>query len=73
MSDGADDGLSASELRKAYSAGGSLPDSELSAAQLRARYGIQKNEWKRPEDQAGGTSGFFWAGIGGVVVIILLR
>ena len=37
------DQLSASELRKQYHAGGSIPDSELSASQLRARNGIQSN------------------------------
>lgn len=35
--------LTASELRQRYHAGGTATDSELSAKQLRARYGIQSN------------------------------
>jgi len=38
-----DDGLSASELRQRFHKGGSIPDSELSAQQLRARYAIPSN------------------------------
>ena len=38
-----DSGYSASELRKRYHKGGEVPDSELTASQLRARYGIQSN------------------------------
>ena len=38
-----DDSLTASELRKKYAAGGTATDSELSAAQVRARYGIASN------------------------------
>lgn len=33
----------ASELRSRYRQGGSIPDSELSSSQLRARYGINNN------------------------------
>lgn len=36
-----DDGLTATELRQRYHKGGSVPDSDLSASQLRGRYGIQ--------------------------------
>ena len=39
----ADDQMGASELRKRYHAGGSLPDDNLSASQLRARKGIKPN------------------------------
>ena len=41
--DMADDGYSASELRQRYGKGGSAKDSDLSAAQLRARYSIPNN------------------------------
>jgi hypothetical protein len=38
-----DDGYNASELRQRYGRGGSVRDSDLSAAQLRARYAIPNN------------------------------
>ncbi|RHY26901.1 hypothetical protein DYB37_004837 [Aphanomyces astaci] len=38
-----DDGMTASELRSRYSRGGSVRDCDLSAAQLRSRYAIEKN------------------------------
>lgn len=47
-----DSSLPASELRRRYAAGGTLADSELSAAQLRARHGIASNKWERPAAQA---------------------
>ena len=49
---GADDGLSASELRQRYHAGGSASDAELSAAQLRSRYGIESNKKGAPDRNA---------------------
>lgn len=39
-----DDSFKASELRRRYQAGGSLPDDNLSARQLRARHGIESNK-----------------------------
>lgn len=36
-----DDGLTATELRQRYHQGGSVPDSDLTASQLRGRYGIR--------------------------------
>ncbi len=39
-----DSDLSASELRQRYHRGGSIPDDQLSAPQLRARHGIAKNK-----------------------------
>ena len=39
-----DDGLTATELRQRYHKGGSVPDSDLSASQLRGRYGIQNTK-----------------------------
>ena len=39
-----DDQLNASELRKRYHRGGTIPDSDLSASQLRGRYGIENND-----------------------------
>ncbi len=46
-----DDSLSAGELRRRYAAGGTLPDNELSAAQLRARHNVASNpkEWSTGE------------------------
>lgn len=38
-----DDNLSASELRQRFLKGGSIPDNELSAQQLRARHAIPSN------------------------------
>lgn len=38
-----DDGYSATELRRRYHMGGDLKDDNLSAPQLRARYGIRRN------------------------------
>ena len=39
-----DSGLSASELRHRYLRGGSIPDDQLTAPQLRARHGIPANK-----------------------------
>ena len=39
-----DDSFSASELRQRYHKGGSVPDSDLSASQLRGRYGIENTK-----------------------------
>jgi hypothetical protein len=51
----ADDGLSASELRKRYLKGGTESDANLSASQLRARYGMQSNnkEWSTKDNASG--------------------
>ncbi len=38
-----DSGMSASELRQRYHRGGSVPDDQLSSAQLRARHAIPSN------------------------------
>mgnify|MGYP003385761470 CR=1 FL=1 len=38
-----DSSMSASELRQRYNRGGTAKDDELSASQLRARHGVQKN------------------------------
>ena len=42
----ADDGYSAGELRRRYGPGGSKPDSELSAAQLRARHNVESRNFE---------------------------
>ncbi|OQS04171.1 hypothetical protein THRCLA_20947 [Thraustotheca clavata] len=42
----ADDGYTATELRSRYGRGGTVGDSDLSAAQLRSRYSIEKNTFK---------------------------
>ena len=39
-----DDSFSASELRQRYHKGGSIPDSDLNASQLRGRYGIENSK-----------------------------
>lgn len=39
-----DSDLSASELRQRYGRGGSIPDDQLTAAQLKARHGIPSNK-----------------------------
>ncbi len=53
-----DDNLSASELRQRYlSKDGGLSDSQLSAAQLRARHGIASNQWKDQEMKGKGGGG----------------
>ncbi len=51
-----DSSLSASELRKRYTKGGSLPDSELTAAQLRARAGLTSNarDWSTRDNPSSG-------------------
>lgn len=36
--------MSASELRRRYQSGGSAQDSELTASQLRSRYGVPSNK-----------------------------
>ena len=38
-----DDRFTATELRQRYHKGGSVPDSDLTASQLRGRYGIQSS------------------------------
>ncbi|KAG2772544.1 hypothetical protein JG687_00000455 [Phytophthora cactorum] len=46
-----DDGMSASDLRQRYERGGTVRDSDLSAAQLRSRYAIPGNTFKeKPSD-----------------------
>lgn len=52
-----DDSLSAGELRHRYHAGGSVPDSELTASQLRARHGVQGNNFDHSREDANNTSG----------------
>ncbi|OQR87024.1 hypothetical protein ACHHYP_09660 [Achlya hypogyna] len=42
----ADDGMTASELRSRYGRNGTVRDCDLSAAQLRSRYAIEKNTFK---------------------------
>jgi len=39
-----DSDYTASELRQRYHRGGSIPDDELSAKQLRARWGVPSNQ-----------------------------
>ena len=39
-----DSDLSASELRQRYGRGGSIPDDQLTARQLKARHGIPSNK-----------------------------
>ncbi|EEQ97602.1 hypothetical protein Pmar_PMAR021877 [Perkinsus marinus ATCC 50983] len=41
-----DDSMTAGELRRRYGPGGSAPDSDLTASQLRARHNIHNNSFK---------------------------
>ncbi|CEM38406.1 unnamed protein product [Vitrella brassicaformis CCMP3155] len=66
----ADDGLSASELRRRYGPGGSAPDSELSAAQLRARHNVQNREFRA--DDGGGVLMYVVAGIALIVFLAIM-
>mmetsp|Transcript_26604 Transcript_26604/g.26851 ORF Transcript_26604/g.26851 Transcript_26604/m.26851 type:complete len:80 (+) Transcript_26604:109-348(+) len=50
----ADSNMSASELRQRYHHGGNAQDDELTAAQLRARHGIQGNKSNFSTSQKGG-------------------
>ena len=50
MSGTNDDNYPASELRRRYQSGGTLPDSDLSASQLRSRHNIPSN---RPDFSTG--------------------
>lgn len=61
----ADDGNSASELRRRYGPGGTTGDSSLSASQLRARHNISNRDF-----EAGGGNNLIW--IVAVAVIVLL-
>ncbi|OWZ22920.1 Microfibrillar-associated protein 1 [Phytophthora megakarya] len=47
-----DDGMTASELRQRYERGGSVRDSDLSAAQLRSRYAIPGNTFKEKQSDS---------------------
>lgn len=42
-----DDSYSASELRRRMGPGGSTPDSQLSAAQLRARHAVENRDFNK--------------------------
>mmetsp|Transcript_34759 Transcript_34759/g.44343 ORF Transcript_34759/g.44343 Transcript_34759/m.44343 type:complete len:81 (-) Transcript_34759:269-511(-) len=63
----ADDGYSASQLRQRYNKGGTLNDDQLTAAQLRARHGIQSNRQDfSTGDKTGGSGNMM------VIVVVLL-
>ncbi len=64
-----DDGYSASELRKRNLAGGTLKDSELSAAQLRSRYAIPQNKF---EHQSSGFSVNMMVGLAGAAILVIV-
>eukprot|EP01031_Cornospumella_fuschlensis_P030539 gene30539-36908_t len=56
-----DSSLSASELRHRYHRGGTVPDDELTSAQLRARHAIPSNTRDfstRDDSQGQGNAGF---------------
>ncbi|KAG5187963.1 hypothetical protein JKP88DRAFT_347924 [Tribonema minus] len=68
---GGDDGFSASELRQRYSRGGTAKDSELSAAQLRARYGIA-NKPDVGMDKKGGANSSGQSSIATMVILVCI-
>ncbi|CAM9795399.1 unnamed protein product [Heterosigma akashiwo] len=64
-----DDGYSASELRQRYNKGGTYGDDQLTAAQLRARHGIQSNKADFSTSQGGKDSG---GGSAMMIIVIVL-
>lgn len=66
----ADSDYSASELRKRYLRGGSIPDDQLSSAQVRARHAVPKN---RDDFSTGDSEGDSYNKIAvGLVVLLVL-
>ena len=66
-----DSGYSAGELRQRYHKGGSVPDSELSSSQLRARHGVANNASDFSTSQGGGGGGPPVVIIGVVVLVVV--
>lgn len=69
-----DDSRSAKELRAMYGPSGSVPDSQLSASQLRARAGIASNSKDfstRREGGADSSSGFLLISFAVAVVAVI--
>ncbi|GMH76067.1 hypothetical protein TL16_g06961 [Triparma laevis f. inornata] len=65
--------MSASELRQRYHKGGSVPDSELSASQLRARYGVQSNNCDfSTSSKANENSDAIMLAVGAFAVVVFL-
>ncbi|KAA0147296.1 hypothetical protein FNF27_07031 [Cafeteria roenbergensis] len=68
-----DSQLSAGELRRRYHAGGSVPDSELTASQLRSRHGIASNSKNFSDKPLSETSSLSTVAImGGIVLLAML-
>ena len=67
----ADSSLSASELKRRYHRGGSIPDDQLTSAQVRARHGIPSNRDDFASSKSGG-GGFPIAATLAVVLVVLV-
>jgi hypothetical protein len=67
-----DSNLSASELRQRYHKGGSLPDSELSAKQIRARHAVPSNsqDFSTKHGQKSGGSATMIVGVVAAVAVV---
>ena len=67
----ADSSLSASELKRRYHRGGSIPDDQLTSAQVRARHGIPSNRDDFASSKSG-CGGFPIAATLAVVLVVLV-
>jgi len=68
----ADSSLSASELKRRYHRGGSIPDDQLTSAQVRARHGIPSNRDDFASSKGGGGGSFPIAATLAVVLVVLV-
>jgi hypothetical protein len=68
----ADSSLSASELKRRYHRGGSIPDDQLTSAQVRARHGIPSNRDDFASSKGGGGSFPIAATLAVVLVVLVL-
>jgi len=70
----ADSELTASELRQRYHRGGTVPDDQLNAQQLRARHGITHNsrDFSTADKNSGSVMNPAIIGVIVVIVIILI-
>lgn len=67
-----DSDLPASELKRRYHRGGSIPDDQLTSAQVRARHGIPSNRDDFASRGGGGEGGLPIAALLAVVVVIIV-
>ena len=59
-------------LTSRYHKGGSVPDSELNASQLRARYGVQSNKSDFSSSGKGGNGDAIMMGAGVFFIVLIL-